>query len=57
MILAARDSCTEERVNHHFSDINKQRGMPDSTTDDYRKMLLALFKNQTQQQHFEHTAK
>lgn len=57
MIFAAWDSYTEERINHHFSYINKQRGMPDSNTDDYRKMLLALFKKQTPEQHFQHAAK
>ncbi len=31
--------------------------MPDSTTDGYRKMLLALFKTQTNEQHFQHAAK
>ena len=57
MVFAAWDSYTEERINHHFSYINKQRGMPDSATDDYRKRLLALFKNQTSEQHFQHAAK
>ena len=31
--------------------------MPDSSTDGYRQMLLALFKTQTHQQHFQHAAK
>ncbi|MEO8764280.1 MAG: nitroreductase family protein [Ginsengibacter sp.] len=57
MVFAAWDSYTEERINHHFSYINKQRGMPDSTTDEYRKMLLVLFKEQTPEQNFEHAAK
>ena len=57
MIFAAWDSYSTERVNEHFSYINKQRNMPDSTTDDYRKMLLNLFSKQTKEQHFEHAAK
>ena len=57
MIFAAWDSYTEERVNHHFAYINKQRGMPDSSTDGYRQMLLALFKTQTIEQQFQHAAK
>ncbi|MEO8772053.1 MAG: nitroreductase family protein [Ferruginibacter sp.] len=57
MVFAAWDSYTEERINHHFYYINKQRGMPGSTTDNYRKMLLKLFEKQTPQQHFQHAAK
>lgn len=57
MVFAAWDSYTKERVNKHFSYINKRRNMPDSTTDDYRKMLLDLFSKQTEEQHFEHAAK
>ncbi len=57
MIFAAWDHYSTERVNHHFSYMNKQRKMPDSTTDDYRKMLLNLFSKQTNEQHFEHAAR
>jgi nitroreductase/dihydropteridine reductase len=57
MVFTARDSYTEEKVNLHFSFINKQRGMPDSTTDGYREMLLGLFKTQTPEQQFQHAAK
>lgn len=57
MVFAAWDSYTTERVNGHFAYLNKQRKMPDATTDDYRKMLLDLFSKQTKEQHFEHAAK
>jgi len=57
MVFASWDSYTEERINHHFNYIYKERGMPDSTTDDYRKMLIALFKKQTSERHFQHAAK
>ena len=57
MVFAAWDSYTVERVNQHFSYLNKERNMPDSTTDDFRKMLLATFEKQTHQQHFDHAAK
>ena len=57
MVFAAWDHYSTERVNHHFSYMNKQRKMPDSTTDDYRKMLLNLFSKQTNEQHFEHAAR
>jgi len=57
MVFAAWDSYTKERVNQHFSYMNKQRKMPDSTTDDFRKMLLDSFSKQTKEQHFDHAAK
>jgi nitroreductase len=57
MVFAAWDSYTTDRVNHHFSYLNKQRRMSDSTTDDYRKKLLALFEKQTPLEHFNHAAK
>jgi len=57
MIFAALESYTTERVNQHFYYINKQRNMPDATSDDYRKMVLALFEKHTFEQHFNHAAK
>jgi len=57
MVFAAWDSYTTERVNGYFSYLNKQRNMPDSTTDDFRKMLLDGFSKQTNEQHFQHAAK
>jgi len=57
MIFAAWDNYTEERINHHFAYLNKQRDLPDSTTDDFRNMTLTLFKKQTPEQHFNHAAK
>lgn len=57
MVFAAWDNYSPERVNEHFSYMNKKRNMPDSTTDDYRNMMLGLFATQTPEQHFQHAAK
>lgn len=57
MVFAAWDSYTTERVNEHFSYVNKKRNMPDATTDDYRKKMLNLFSKQTKEQQFNHAAK
>lgn len=57
VVFAAWDSYTPERVNQHFAYLNAQRDMPDSTTDNFRKMLLELFEKQTPQEHFAHAAK
>jgi len=50
-------SYTPERINQHFSYLNKQRNMPDSTTDDFRKMILLSFEKQTPLEHFNHALK
>ena len=57
IIFAAWDEYTPERINNHFSYLNKQRGLPDSTTDAYRNMTLTTFANLTKEQHFAHAAK
>lgn len=57
IVFAAWDTYTIERINNHFSFNNKERGMPDSATDDYRNMLLGMFGQQTPEQHFVHTSK
>jgi len=57
LVFAAWDSYTPERVNQHFTYLNKQREMPDSTTDEFRKMLLGMFEKQTHLEHFTHAAK
>lgn len=57
MVFAAWDMYTEQRINKHFSDLNKSRNMPDSTTDDYRKMTLESFAKLSDEEHFAHAAK
>lgn len=57
LVFAAWDFYSPERINHHFEYLNKQRNMPNSTTDDYRKMTIAMYEKQTKEQHFAHAAK
>lgn len=57
MIFAAWDRYTEDRINKHFSDLNKKRNMPDSTTDDYRNSTIKSFEKQSEDEHFAHAAK
>jgi len=57
MVFAAWDQYTTKRVNNHFTSLNQQRNMPDSTTDEFRKMTLASFEKQTPIEHFNHAAK
>lgn len=57
LVFAAWDQYTEERVNRVFARNNKERGLPDSATDDYRKRLLGIFAGMSTEQQFNHAAK
>lgn len=57
LVFAAWDQYTEERVNRVFARNNKERGLPDSATDDYRKRLLGIFAGMSAEQQFNHAAK
>lgn len=57
LVFAAWDHYTEERIDKSFSYMNKQRDMPDSTTDDYvRRLKHTLFQWTDDEQHH-HAAK
>ena len=57
LVFAAWDEFTPNRINTYFSYLNKQRNMPDSTTDDYRKNTLKLYSKQTLDQQFANASK
>lgn len=57
LIFAAWDKYTDLRINSIFDRLNTERGLPDSSTDDYRNRLISLYTNQTPQQNFEHAAR
>ncbi|MDR7131354.1 nitroreductase [Algoriphagus sp. 4150] len=57
LVFAAWDNYTAERINSVFKSNNEQRGLPDSTTDEYRKRLLSLYTAKTAEENFTHTAK
>ncbi len=57
LVFAAWDEFTPNRINDYFSYLNKQRNMPDSTTDDYRKNTLESFSKQTLEQQFANSSK
>lgn len=57
LVFAAWDSYTEDRVNEVFKRNNTERNLPDSATDDYRKMLLGLFSTKTEEENYQHAAK
>ncbi len=57
LVFAAWDNYTEERINEAFARNNEERGLPSSTTDDYRNMLLKLTAAKTAEENFTHAAK
>jgi nitroreductase len=57
LVFAAWDNYTEDRVNEVFKRNNTERNLPDSATEDYRKMLLGLFSSKTEEENYQHAAK
>ncbi len=57
IVFAAWDKYTEERINEVFTRGNKERGLPDSATDEFRNRLLSYFANFSEEQAFSHAAK
>ena len=57
LVFAAWDEFTTKRINDYFSYLNKQRNMPDSTTDDFRKSTIKSFSDQTLEQQFANASK
>ena len=57
LIFAAYDSYTEDRVNAVFAHSERERGLPEGYSNDYKNMLLGKFAQETADQHFAHTAR
>ena len=57
LVFAAWDNYTEERINESFARNNEERGLPASTTDDYRNRLLKMCLAKTAEENFIHAAK
>ena len=57
LVFAAWNEFTTKRIDDYFTYLNKQRNMPDSTTDDFRKSTIKSFSDQTLEQQFANAAK
>lgn len=57
LVFASWENYTEERVNAAFDRMNTERGLPLSTTDDYKNRLLGMYLPRDPQVNFEHTAR
>lgn len=57
LVFAAWDKYTDERIDNFFQFSNEERGLPQSTTDDYKATVKAQFASMTEEQHAAHAAK
>ncbi|WP_430401716.1 nitroreductase family protein [Fluviicola sp.] len=57
LVWAAWDGYSEKRIADEMLRTSRERGLPDETTDDYRKMLWGLYAPLGQSWHQVHSAK
>lgn len=57
LVFAAWDGYTEDRVNEVFERNNRERGLPDSATEEARKKSLAFFTGMEPERQFRHAEK
>jgi nitroreductase/dihydropteridine reductase len=57
LVFAAWDNYTEERINKVFERTNNERGLPQSTTSDYQKMLIGNYVPRPAEVNFQHAAR
>ncbi len=57
LVFAAWDHYTEERIDQVFAYTNKERGLPDSATEDYVSLLKNTLLSWTEEQQHHHAAK
>ena len=57
LVFAAWDNYTEQRINDVFSNMNKERGLPDTGTEDYKNNLIKAYVNRPAEVNFEHAAR
>ncbi len=57
LVFAAWDNYTEDRINEVYAYMNKERGLPDSATEDYKNNLIKSRVNLAAEVNFEHAAR
>ena len=57
LIFAAWDNYTEERIRGVFSNMNRERGLPDETPSDYEIQLTGNYTSKTSEENFSHAAR
>lgn len=57
LVFAAWDAYSEERITEVFTHTTRERGLPENTMDDYRKMLWGLYEPLGKEWHATHAAK
>lgn len=57
LVFAAWDNYTEDRINEVYAYMNKERGLPDSATEEYKNNLIKSRVNLPAEVNFEHAAR
>lgn len=57
LVFAAWDNYTADRINGVYAYMNKERGLPDSATEDYKNNLINSRVNLAAEVNFEHAAR
>ena len=57
LVFAAWDNYTADRINHVYAYMNKERGLPDATTADYKNNLINSYVPRPAEVNFEHAAR
>ena len=57
LVFAAWDNYSDERVSAVFNRSNTERGLPLTTTDDYKKTILSMYLPRDPEVNFAHTAR
>ncbi|MCA1745174.1 MAG: NAD(P)H-dependent oxidoreductase [Bacteroidales bacterium] len=57
LVWAAWDGYTNDRIGEVLLTTSRERGLPDNTTDDYKKMLWSMYEPLGQEWHKNHSAR
>jgi len=57
LVFAAWDKYTEAKIKEVFDRTIKERGLPETAMDDYRKRLWGMYSQMPEEWHFHHAAK
>lgn len=57
LVFAAQENYTEEGIDEVFDRMNRERGLPLNTTDDYKNQLKGTLLSRSAEENFHHAAK
>jgi nitroreductase len=57
LVFTAADNYTEDSIKEVFARTNRERGLPESATDDYVNRLISIYATRPAEENFQHTAR